>query len=182
MIGRRLNNTKISEAVKRQQEYGKLNLKIGQLPSMKPQKINDVFEDTYEFVISNSRPVRTKKNKKGTKRVCNRNIFDIATFKEEALDYAGLGSSKLNDKSFRGDKKLTYDPFSQNIGSVANFSGHNAGGDSDFKNTKAPMEAAASKAQIIGGRKGKIIAKPNPYPEVLYPDQQIKYKSMKIKC
>lgn len=176
----RLNNYKITENVRRQQEYGTVNLKIGQLPSMKPKKINDVFQDTYEFVISNSRPLKSGRKKNGTKRVCNRNVYDIATFKEKAIDYAGFGSSKLDDKSFRGDKKLTYDPFANALGNVASSGGYNKGGDPDIQNVKPAMEAAQSKAVILGSSKHKVIAKPNAYPEVLYPNQHIKYKNMKI--
>ena len=174
----RLSNIKIGSSVKHAAEYGKLNLKIDQLPSMAKKKIG-LFEDTYEFVIKNSRPLKTGKKHNGTKKVASRNVFDIMKFKDPKVDYCGLGSMKLNEKGFRGEKRLVYDPFAMAIGDIANTGGHNAGGDNDFQYRNI-MEAAQTKHKIIGSKQNKQIAQPNPYPEQLYPDQHIKYKKLKI--
>jgi len=149
---------------------------------MKPKKIG-LKEPTFEFVISNSRGLRsTKKKHKGLKKVLERCVFDIMVLKENNPDYSGLGSMKLTDKAFRGEKRMVWDPFSNSIGQVSTASGHNAGGDSDFKN-RPVQESATAKHQIIGSKKNKQIAQPDPFPRQAYPDQQIMYKgkSMKIK-
>ena len=175
----RLSNIKIASSVKHATEYGRLNLNQEQFPSMTKQPIK-LFEDTYEFVIKNSKPLKAGKKYRGSKRrVASRNVFDIMKFKDHKVDYCGLGSSKLDEKSFRGDKRLVYNPFLNSVGDIANFSGKNSGGDQDFQ-FKPIMETAGTKYKIIGGKKNKQIGQPNPFPEQLYPDQHIKYKSMKI--
>lgn len=174
----RLSNIKIGKSVKHATEYGKLNLKIDQLPSMAKQKIG-LFEDTYEFVIKNSRPLKSGKRHNGTKNVASRNVFDIMKFKDPKVDYCGMGSMKLDEKAFRGEKRLVYDPFAGAVGDIANKSGHNSGGDPDFS-YKPVMENALTKHKIIGSKKNKQIAQPNPYPEQLWSDQIIKHKKMNI--
>jgi len=176
----RLSNIKIASSVKHATEYGKLNHRIDQLPSMSKQKIG-LFEDTYEFVIKNSKPVKSGKKHKGTRKVGSRNVFDIVAFKDPQVDYCGLGSMKLNEKvnEFRGNKKLNYDPFANAIGSISATGGGNSGGDPDFQ-FKPIQESAMAKHKIIGSKKNKQIAQPDPYPEQAWPDQIIKYKKMKI--
>lgn len=119
--------------------------------------------------------------KKDTGSLLSRQKYEQTTFKETQIDIAGFEAGKVDDYEFRGKGSLKYNPFANAAGHISQVGGYNKGGDEEFTNRK-DKDVIINPRFKLGKRNSKsnlpnTILQPNPFPNQLEPDTQLKKPS-----
>jgi len=132
------------------------------------------FPSTY-----NLKSKKRKDKKSGS--LLSRTKYEQTKHKESQIDIAGYEAGKVDDFNFRGKGALKYNPFANSAGEISQTGGYNKGGDEEFQHKKDKDEIINPRFKL--GRKNRkshlpqTIRQPNPFPNILNPDGQLKKSS-----